>query len=150
MLASKRGLLSILLIFLIGWGMKHSWDYGSFFTSKNPHRELMTLSKESQSHILYGDETGGGHKAGVGKPCKSEFPKDWDDARIIREVALIAANDNLNWIDQIDGRTVAEQDVDGTRVRVVIDRYAKSVVTAYPVNVKRNPCPKPANDNMSD
>jgi hypothetical protein len=148
MLSLKRGLIPAILIFLIFWGMEHSWNYSILFASKAPPSQIMTFSKERQNHILYGDKTGGGHKAGVGKPCKSEFPKDWDDARIIREVSLIAANDNLNWIDQIDGRAIAEQDVDGTRVRVVIDRYAKSIVTAYPVYVKRNPCP--ANDNSRD
>ena len=36
----------------------------------------------AKRHILDGDGTGGGHKAGTGKPGKSEFPKDWSDAKI--------------------------------------------------------------------
>ncbi len=103
------------------------------------------ISFERRNHILYGDATGGGHLHGQGKPCKSEFPKHWDEQTIIREVDLIAANDNLNWEQQSNSYYVTEQKVGTVKVRVVKARNGEDVITAYPTNVTRNPCP--ANDN---
>jgi len=103
------------------------------------------ISPQRRTHILYGDATGGGHLFGTGKPCKSEFPKHWDEETIIKEVDLIAANDNLNWEQQRNGYYVTEQKVGTVNVRVVKGRKNEQVITAYPTNVPRNPCP--ANDN---
>lgn len=103
------------------------------------------ISEDRRTHILYGDITGGGHLYGTGAPCKSEFPKHWSEDTIIKEVELIAANDNLNWEQQRNGYYVTEQPVGTVKVRVVKDRDGKNVVTAYPTNTPRNPCP--ANDN---
>lgn len=105
------------------------------------------LTQAALAHILYGDERGGGHMHGMRKPCKSEFPAGWTEKKISDTVAQIAANDNLDWKKQNNGYSTAEADVEGIRVRVVINRDATQVVTAYPVNVPRNPCPVPANDN---
>ncbi len=102
------------------------------------------ISDQRVQHILYGDHKGGGHKHGVGKPCKSEFPQGWDDERIIDVTRQIAANDNLSWERQRNGYYVAEAYEDDIRVRVVKGRQKQRVITAYPVNVQRNPCP--AND----
>ena len=63
----------------------------------------------------------------------------------MKEVELIAANDNLNWEQQRNGYYVTEQRVGSINVRVVKARNAEDVITAYPINVQRNPCP--ANDN---
>ena len=114
-------------------------------SAKENFNEVSLISPQRRVHILYGDATGGGHKFGTGKPCKSEFPQHWDDKTIIKEVELIAANDNLDWERQRNGYHVAEQKVDTVEVRVVKDRDNAQVITAYPVNMPRNPCP--ANDN---
>ncbi len=112
----------------------------------------VTISEARQEHILRGDATGGGHKFGLGKPCKSEFPKDWNNDEIIETVELIASNDNLPWKKQKNGYFMAEETVDGVKVRVILNGRRDDVITAYPVNVKRNPCPPqtPANDNYND
>lgn len=102
------------------------------------------ISPQRKVHILQGDHTGGGHMYGVGKPCKSEFPQDWDENKIINEINLVAANDNLKWEEQRNGYHVAESYVDDIKVRVVKGRENKQVITAYPLNTGRNPCP--AND----
>ena len=112
---------------------------------KETFNEVSLIPPERRVHILYGDATGGGHKFGAGKPCKSEFPKHWDEKTIIKEVELIAANDNLNWEQQRNGYYVTEQKVGTVKLRVVKDRDNKQVITAYPTNMPRNPCP--ANDN---
>jgi len=102
------------------------------------------ISDRRVKHILYGDGSGGGHKFGTGKPCKSEFPQEWDDDKIIDVTRRIAANDNLSWERQGNGYHVAESNEGDIRVRVVKGPQKQRVITAYPVNVKRNPCP--AND----
>lgn len=48
------------------------------------------MSAERRTHILEGDETGGGHRHGVGRPGKTEFPADWDDAKIMDHVLSVA------------------------------------------------------------
>jgi hypothetical protein len=102
------------------------------------------ISPQRRTHILYGDATGGGHLHGTGKPCKSEFPKHWTEQTVIKEVELIAANDNLNWEQQRNGYYVTTQQVGTVRIKVVKGRDGQSVITAYPTNVPRNACP--AND----
>ncbi len=114
-------------------------------TVKEDFNAASAITSERRTHILYGDATGGGHKFGTGAPCKSEFPKHWDDKTIIKEIELIAANDNLNWEQQRNGYYVTEQKVGTVKVRVVKGRDNKNVITAYPTNTQRNPCP--VNDN---
>lgn len=106
-----------------------------------------SLPPAAEQHLLYGDGRGGGHMHGVGKACKSEFPVEWDAAEIVSHVKDVAANDNLNWKEQNNGYFVAEEMVENIRVRVVLNQNRTKIVTAYPTNVKRNPCPKAANDN---
>lgn len=102
------------------------------------------ITNQRKTHILYGDKTGGGHLHGLGKPCKSEFPEDWDEEEILDTVKRIAANDNLPWEQQDNGYHVAESYEGRTRVRVVLGPQKQKIITAYPTNVQRNPCP--AND----
>ena len=106
--------------------------------------EASLVSDERRQHILFGDASGGGHLYGVGKPCKSEFPEYWSEDAIIKEIELIAANDNLSWRQEDNGYYVTEENVGNVRVRVVKNRDNTQVITGYPVNVERNPCP--AND----
>lgn len=105
----------------------------------------VVLSDHRAQHILYGDARGGGHKYGIGAPCKSEFPRDWDEGRILDVTKRIAANDNLNWREEYNGYYVTETMEDDVRVRVVLGREKRKIITAYPTNMPRNPCP--ANDN---
>lgn len=109
--------------------------------------DKFTLSHRAKTHILYGDRSGGGHMHGIGKPCKSEFPEDWDKDEIIDTVEKIAANDNLNWRKQDNGYYVTNKKEDGLKIRVVVSPDKTEVITAYPLNVTRNPCPKAINDN---
>ncbi|MCB9989051.1 MAG: EndoU domain-containing protein [Rhodospirillales bacterium] len=100
------------------------------------------LSERRRIHILYGDESGGGHLHGVNKPCKTEFPENWDAQQVIKTVKALAANDNVIWHQEDNGYYVSEQDDGGLVVRVVLDREGDDIVTAYPVNVPSNPCDK--------
>lgn len=112
---------------------------------KEDFNEAAYITEQRKIHILYGDQTGGGHLHGIGKPCKSEFPESWSKEKIIREISLAAANDNIDWELQSNGYHVGETYIDKIKLRVVKDRYNRKVITAYPLNTGRNPCP--ANDN---
>lgn len=104
---------------------------------------LPRLSAAREQHILYGDRTGGGHLYGTGKPCKSEFPASWDAKDIIARVRETAANDNINWRREANGYHTAERMINSVRVRIVLDGEKDDIITAYPVNLPRNPCPAP-------
>lgn len=166
LLKSKRALLIAALVTILGWAgltvaerdvanvvnlalkdgevVKQQTKETSTTDSFN---KASHISAQRRTHILYGDATGGGHKHGIGAPCKSEFPEHWDDNTIIKEIEMIAANDNLNWEEQRNGYYVTEQKVGTVKVRVIKARNGNDVITAYPTNVKRNPCPNHANDN---
>lgn len=107
----------------------------------------ITLPDESRLHIIEN------HRHGSGKACKSEFPVGWKDEKIFQTLKTLAANDNIPWQQEDNGYYVGEQDIDGLKVRVVLNREENIIVTGYPVNVERNPCPlrgrqpDPANDN---
>ena len=110
------------------------------------------ISPPAMHHILYGDEHGGGHLHGAGVPCKSEFPANWTGDDIMSAVQTIAANDNQKWRVEGNGYHVSETIVRGVQIRTVLNRNGDSVITAYPLNTRRNPCPPdkirpPANDN---
>lgn len=157
----KKAIIVALLVALLGWAginvseQQVSQAVDSIITEVNKQSDTQNetteafnkasvITPERRTHILYGDATGGGHLHGTGKPCKSEFPAHWNEETIIKEVELIASNDNLNWEQQRNGYHVTEQNVGSIKVRVVKGRENKQVITAYPVNVPRNPCP--AND----
>ena len=85
------------------------------------------------------------HRAGTGKPGKTEFPSNWDDQRIIHQVSDIATDPSL--VRQVDNRGTPF--VDGTRdglnIRVTFfpDNHPRAgqISSAYPTNVPANPRP---------
>ena len=81
-----------------------------------------------------------GIKFGAGRPCKSEFPEDWDDTKIINTTKRIAANDNLDWRREDNGYYVTETMHDDVKIRVVLGPEKRKVITSYPLNTRRNPC----------
>jgi translation initiation factor IF-1 len=169
LLKSKKSILVAIIVAILGYAgflvaeqdvskgvdlvlnqIEESTDQSSPEASNTPEvkedfNRASHISDDRRIHILYGDATGGGHLHGQNKPCKSEFPKHWDENTIIKEVELIAANDNLNWEQQRNGYYVTEQIVGTVKVRVVKARNGGDVITAYPTNVQRNHCP--ANDH---
>lgn len=103
------------------------------------------ITAARQIHILHGDRTGGGHLHGTGRPCKTEFPQGWNAEKIIHTVRRAAANDNIPWKEQENGYHTADIMAEGVRIRIVLSADRRDVITAYPVNLPRNPCP--ANDD---
>jgi len=99
---------------------------------------VFKLSEQRRIHILYGDATGGGHKAGVGKPGKTEFPASWDEDKILSTVIRIA-NDNRLPMRQSGRRYWLRMgEEDDLQIRVVLDKERKEIITGYPVNRPRN------------
>ena len=107
-------------------------------TSDTEIKSPFIITAQRRIHILYGDWTGGGHKAGAGKPGKSEFPPSWDEDKIISTITRIA-NDSKLPIRQSGKRywlRMGEQD--GLQIRVVLDREYREIITGYPVENHRN------------
>ncbi len=132
-------LAALLIVLGVVWGVPD-----------NIQAPAVHLSEKRLNHILYGDRSGGGHLHGQGRPCKSEFPKDWDAQEIVTALEAVAANDNLPLKKQKNGYRIREQLVDGVKIRVVLGRDRREVITAYPTNLPRNPCPAAANDNRAE
>ena len=66
------------------------WD--SIDEKNRPLLDALHVSPERRVHILDGDADGGGggHRHGVGKPGKTEFPANWDDEKVIATVLDVA------------------------------------------------------------
>ena len=99
-----------------------------------------TLSGDRRQYILDGDgKGGGGHGPGRGTPKKSEFPSGWSDDKVI-DAIMDVANDEKSMRSRAGrDRTFVNGTRDGVDIEVVIDADGKTVVTAYPTNVPRNP-----------
>lgn len=138
MFKTRKGLIAIAIIAAVAIGTG-AWKFPEISQAVKL-TGAPEISKEAQAHILHGDKRGGGHLYGTGKPCKTEFPKDWDEAEIIGNVRKVAANDNLKWKKQRNGYYTATDKVGDIRMKVVLDKEKDDVVTAYPVNGKPNTC----------
>jgi hypothetical protein len=94
-------------------------------------------------HILYGDELNprsGGHLHGTNRPGKTEFPRDWGEDMIAREVADVARRPDRTPVEQFNGTWVANGVRHGVRIEVIV-RPDGTVITGYPVDgagVRRN------------
>lgn len=123
---------------LITESSKESFNSATHQKPSNDNKII--ISDYAKKHILYGNKSGGGHKHGTGKPCKSEFPKNWNDKKIISTIQTLAANDNNQWKKEGNGYHTIEKTVEGIDIRVVIGKKKKNIITAYPTNTQRNPC----------
>jgi hypothetical protein len=65
-----------------------SWD--AVDAENRPDLDSLRVTPDRLTHILDGDSTGGGHRAGTGKPGKTEFPASWDDGKIIDTLLDVA------------------------------------------------------------
>lgn len=133
-------------------GLGHVNPFDPLNSTGKAYKETVTLSDTALHHILEGDSHGGGHRHGQGAACKSEFPAGWDDAKIATVIRSAANNNSMGWKKADNGYYTADTFVDGLRLRIVTDREGDDVVTAYPLDTPRNPCPAraPANDNHAD
>lgn len=94
-----------------------------------------------RKHILEGDKRGGGHRAGTGKPGKSEFPASWSDDKIIYTISDVATDPSSKVASGRYGRTIVSGTREGINIEVVLESLAKGggIVTGYPTHMPRNP-----------
>ena len=98
----------------------------------------MDLTGHRSEHIL------NRHRAGAGKPGKTEFPSEWKDERILHEISDIATDPNAvtgvgKW-----NSPFAVGTRNGVEIRVDFyppthPKYAGQISTGYPTNVTPNP-----------
>jgi hypothetical protein len=93
-------------------------------------QERDNITPERAKHILDGDRTGGGHRAGTGEG-KSEFPSDWSDDKILDSVSDVAKNGKPVGPGRSPGTTIKTGTVDGVEIETVVNSDG-SVRTAYP------------------
>jgi RHS repeat-associated protein len=96
---------------------------------------------KARNHILDGDETGGGHRPGTGKPGKSEFPPSWSDDQIMHNISDVATDPASTYTPGRNGRTVVDGTRDGVDIRVILEnpQGGGRIVTGFPTNMPRNP-----------
>ncbi len=120
---------------------RSGWD--SVDAEDRPKAEDIHVTPERSTHILDGDKTGGGHRHGVGKPGKTEFPASWDDERVIANVVDVAcrpdkAPTHQDWNDT----WLCTGTRDAVKVWVVVERNG-DILTSWPEEggpgVVRNP-----------
>jgi hypothetical protein len=99
------------------------------------------VGARARIRIPDGDGINGGDRPGTGIPGKTEFPRGWSDAKIIREIESVANDPIARRITRPDGRIVAEARRDGVDIRVIIAADGHSIVTGHPTNRARNPLP---------
>ncbi|WP_375552746.1 RHS repeat-associated core domain-containing protein [Rhodophyticola porphyridii] len=92
-------------------------------------------------HILDGDRTGGGHRAGTGRPGKTEFPPSMSDDEILGAIEEVAKNGDVRGPARTPGGVRVGGVVDGIEIEVVVGPDG-GIRTGWPVSgpgVVRNP-----------
>jgi Bacterial EndoU nuclease len=87
-----------------------------------PDTDSVKIDSDRAKHILEGDGTGGGHRAGTGKPGKTEFPAKWDDDKVLSNIEDVARNpDYKPYEPQSTGRWLYEGTRDDVHMYVVVN-----------------------------
>lgn len=100
-------------------------------------------SSERTKHILDGDgPKSGGHRPGLGKPGKTEFPAGWSDIKIMNTISDIATDPDLvlNVADATSKLPYYEKVVEGVLIRVVM-ALSGEIWTGFLPKAPRNPWP---------
>lgn len=124
-------------------GDRSGWDLVD--AAERPPPESIRVSPERTTHILDGDpgDEGGGHRHGVGKPGKTEFPASWEDKKIVDALVDVARRPDLPPVRQErNDRWIARRTRDDVGIVVAIARDGR-IWTAWPTpdspGVVKNP-----------
>ena len=121
---------------------RSGWD--SVDASDRPKAEDINVSLERTTHILDGDADGsGGHRHGVGKAGKTEFPASWDDEKVMGHVLdVVRRPDSAPVLQHRNNRWICTGTRDGVEVTAIVLRSGE-IWTAWPEEggpgVRRNP-----------
>ena len=113
----------------------------------NEKSNTSLVSSNRKKHILYGDQTGGGHKFALSRVFngKSKFPIFWSENKIINHISDIATDPNLTWVQQTGqsgsfftksgkpARFYVDGIRDNVKIRVIIEPYGQGIISAYPI-----------------
>jgi len=104
------------------------------------------LTADRHVHIFDGDQTGGGHRHGTGRPGKTEFPAEWGDDRIADAIFAVARNpDQAPERQDWNGRWQVSGRHDGVMIYAVVESDGR-VWSAWPdegsPGVTKNPAAK--------
>jgi len=94
----------------------------------------LQVSIDRRIHILDGDGTGGGHRAGTGKAGKSEFPSTWSDDKTIKNLESVANDPKSIRTAGRNGRTIIRGQRDGIDLEVIVGKKDE-IITGYPTNL---------------
>jgi hypothetical protein len=118
------------------------WD--TVDAENRPQLDAIRVTPERTTRILDGEPGGGGgHRHGIGKPEKTEFPASWDDKKIMSNVVDVARRPDASPVLQHwNDRWVCGGIRDSVEVSVIVLRSGE-VWTAWPEEgspgVVRNP-----------
>jgi Bacterial EndoU nuclease len=121
---------------------RSGWD--SVDAADRPKAEDIHASPERTTHILDGEPSGGGgHRHGVGKPGKTEFPASWDDEKIMGHVLdVVRRPDSAPVLQHRNNRWICSGTRDDVEVTAIVLRSGE-IWTAWPEEggpgVRRNP-----------
>ncbi|MBS0631893.1 MAG: EndoU domain-containing protein [Verrucomicrobia bacterium] len=96
-------------------------------------------SPQRTIHILDGDATGGGHRAGTGISGKTEFPASWSDAKIMHEISDVVTDPTLGWSKGKNGNWIVKGTCEGIDIKVIVKKDGSDIVSGYPTNTPKNP-----------
>jgi RHS repeat-associated protein len=99
-----------------------------------PAEKPSLVDEQGKTHILDGDEDGGGHRY-PGKPGKTLFPTDWSDDKILGEISDVATDPASSRKLNPDGSTKATGTKDGVKIDAIVSPEGR-IVSGYP---KRGP-----------
>jgi hypothetical protein len=118
---------------------RSAWDDVAVAT--RPPLDALRIPIERATHILDGDETGGGHRPGTGSPGKTEFPAHWDDDTILDAITAVAHSPESAEL-QKNGRWKALGSHDDVKLAIIV-RPDGRIWSAYPLpgspGVRQNP-----------
>ena len=110
--------------------------------ASRPGADSLCLSPERATHILDGDQWGGGHRPGTGRPEKTEFPASWDDSQIIDHITDVARSPDVPPVLQPNHRWRVFGERDGVGITVIVQPDGR-IWSAWPEEgspgVIRNP-----------
>jgi len=121
---------------------RSGWD--SVDVADRPKVEDINVTPERTTHILDGEPGGGGgHRHGVGKPGKTEFPASWGDEKIMGHVLdIVRWPDSAPVLQHQNNRWLCSGTRDGVEVTAIVLRSGE-IWTAWPEEggpgVRRNP-----------
>lgn len=100
------------------------------------NRPVLRGNDNLVTHIVEGDDRGGGHRHGSGRLGKTEFPPGWDEARIVDAIEQVLVDPRHIVSDLADGddyiRFIGMVDEVRILVRIRADRH--TIDTAYPLD----------------